>query len=323
MGQSISCAIDESRTGPRRRNLDSSPFEPGVGTLSRQTLLEGGLQKGTHMTITSVGSAVVTTAPVEVTPELARLWLEFNVNNRHVNPSRVAQIARDMSAGLWKQNGDSIRFDREGRLIDGQHRLLAVIESGKSLSTFVVRGLEPEAQTTIDTGQARSAGQQLHLLGFSNATKAASVVVTLWRLIHAPDKVWAVSNMPSKAEQIEFAMMHRDAITRAVNYGSDAWRELRAKISAYGAAAAYIELNGRAEEFGDFHTTLLRGSNLAPGDPRLEYRSRLAKSKSIKSAWDTQAWAAMTVKAFNAYVTGKDIKTLRFTRDHLPMPPVA
>lgn len=275
------------------------------------------------MTITPIGTTVVTTAPVEVTPELARLWLEFNVNNRNVNPSRVAQIARDMTAGLWKQNGDSIRFDREGRLIDGQHRLLAVIESGRPLSTFVVRGLEPDAQTTIDTGQARSAGQQLHLLGFSNSTKAASVVVTLWRLIHAADKVWAVSNMPSKAEQIEFAVGNRGTITKAVDYGSEAWRELRAKISAYGAAAAFIELSGRAEEFSDFHTTLVRGTNLAAGDPRLEYRNRLVKSKSIKSAWDTQAWAAMTVKAFNAYVTGKDIKTLRFTRDHLPMPSVA
>jgi hypothetical protein len=62
---------------------------------------------------------------VEITPAMAREWLEKNIeNNRGVGAQVVDAYARDMLAGKWYIPGDPIRFDEDGNLIDGQHRLV-------------------------------------------------------------------------------------------------------------------------------------------------------------------------------------------------------
>lgn len=89
-------------------------------------------------------------------PQKAAEMLENNLNNRKVSQNVVDLFARDMANKEWELNGESIKFDRNGRLIDGQHRLLAIIKAGVSVQTFVVRGLSPKTIYTQDTGRRRS-----------------------------------------------------------------------------------------------------------------------------------------------------------------------
>jgi len=52
---------------------------------------------------------------------MARAWFELNIiNNRGIRPAVVDAYARDMAAGHWRLNGDPIRFNKKGQLIDGQ-----------------------------------------------------------------------------------------------------------------------------------------------------------------------------------------------------------
>jgi predicted nucleic acid-binding Zn ribbon protein len=67
---------------------------------------------------------------VYVTPEMAERWLGHNKVNRNLRNRRVDQFARDMRSGRWQLTGEAIKFGKSGNLIDGQHRLWAVIESG-------------------------------------------------------------------------------------------------------------------------------------------------------------------------------------------------
>jgi hypothetical protein len=94
----------------------------------------------------------LTATIVTVTPKLAGEWMESNEKNRHIRDRLVVKYARDMSAGNWSLTGEAIKFDTEGCLVDGQHRLLAVILSGVSLQMLVVCGVERAAQTVMDTG---------------------------------------------------------------------------------------------------------------------------------------------------------------------------
>ena len=50
----------------------------------------------------------------------------------------------EMQDGKWRLNGKTICFDSTGRLLNGQHRLSAVVRSGVTLTTVVVRGLDPD-----------------------------------------------------------------------------------------------------------------------------------------------------------------------------------
>lgn len=94
------------------------------------------------------------TAKVEtITPEIAKTMLGENVNNRRISRDNVNLFAREMRNGEWRFNGEAIKFGKDGRLLDGQHRLLAVIAADKPLTTLVIRGLEDETQQTMDSGK--------------------------------------------------------------------------------------------------------------------------------------------------------------------------
>mgnify|MGYP006286850963 FL=1 len=80
----------------------------------------------------------------EITPVRASEYLSNNAHHRKVKQKKVDSYVKDLTDGVWRLNGKTITFDSNGRLLGGQHRLHAVIQSGKSLTTLVVRGLDPE-----------------------------------------------------------------------------------------------------------------------------------------------------------------------------------
>lgn len=104
------------------------------------------------------------TAKVEtITPEIAKTMLGENVNNRRISRDNVNLFAREIRNGEWRFNGEAIKFGKDGRLLDGQHRLLAVIAADKPLTTLVIRGLEDETQQTMDSGKNPHLGRRAHL----------------------------------------------------------------------------------------------------------------------------------------------------------------
>lgn len=113
---------------------------------------------------------------VAVTPEVAERWLGKNTTNRNIRPSAVRSYSRDMSSGNWHLNGETVKFAPDGTLLDGQHRLHAVIASGATVQMLVARGVRPEAMRTVDMGLRRRYADHLKINGFSNAPTLASLV---------------------------------------------------------------------------------------------------------------------------------------------------
>ncbi|MHC4750251.1 MAG: hypothetical protein ACYTFW_10285 [Planctomycetota bacterium] len=91
-----------------------------------------------------------------IDPARAEELLGKNEHNRRVTRQYQRQLSESMSRGEWKFNGDTIRIDRNGKILDGQHRLLACIESGITMHTIVVTGLDPNVFDTIDVGKRRN-----------------------------------------------------------------------------------------------------------------------------------------------------------------------
>lgn len=125
-----------------------------------------------------------------ITPDIARKYLKSNNRNRFVRERAVEQYAKDMKLGNWLTTHQGIAFAENGDLIDGQHRLLAIIESGCSIPMLVTTGLpsshrngvEVFTMDVIDTNRTRTVGDQLHLMHeVSNGTKvAAACAVIAW-----------------------------------------------------------------------------------------------------------------------------------------------
>lgn len=92
-----------------------------------------------------------------VSPARAQYLLTMNTNNRKANKDRIAQLSRHLRNNEFRFNGDSVRISSEGVILDGQHRLYAIVDSGVSAPLLIVDGLRPDALQTIDQGRPRTA----------------------------------------------------------------------------------------------------------------------------------------------------------------------
>lgn len=116
-----------------------------------------------------------------VTPELAAEWLSRNGNNRKLIPSHVRSLEAVLLRGEWALNGETLKFSKTGRLLDGQHRLTACVNSGVSFWTHVVFGLEDSTFETIDTtSRPRKASDILSIHGKVSAHSLAACAKSLW-----------------------------------------------------------------------------------------------------------------------------------------------
>lgn len=101
-------------------------------------------------------------AKVLITPDQASIILKRNnTNNRSVSRRRVELWKRTINKGSWRLSNDMITFDKEGVLSNGQHRLLAVVETGKSVEVFI--GFGVNNFMGMDTGKARSVVDNAHI----------------------------------------------------------------------------------------------------------------------------------------------------------------
>lgn len=136
---------------------------------------------------TNIKSTIATTNTVPlpnwvtVTPELARRWLtEHNNINRHVRKQWVEYLADQITAGRFEPTSDAIAFrESDGALVNGQHRLLAIVRANKSVTVLVVHGMSDEAFTVTDRGVGRSAADALKI---QNALLADAGLA--YRMIH-------------------------------------------------------------------------------------------------------------------------------------------
>lgn len=77
----------------------------------------------------------------EFTPHVAREYVSTTIKNREVDWDKVFGYAAEMDQGIWNPYSRYVEFTIEGDLINGRHRLLAIIESGIPQTMVVVRGL--------------------------------------------------------------------------------------------------------------------------------------------------------------------------------------
>lgn len=116
----------------------------------------------------------------EVTPEIAEQYLVRNTKNRSKKTRQIEVWARSMAAGRWRLTGESVKFSKEGQLLDGQNRLLAVVKSGATVMLSVTYGLEGESQDVMDSGSRRSASDALELRGEVNSKAMQAAVMMIF-----------------------------------------------------------------------------------------------------------------------------------------------
>lgn len=124
---------------------------------------------------------------MDVTPEIAQRWLENNFRNRPIAEDVVAAYARDMTNGIWVPTHQGVAFNDQDALIDGQHRLHAIVRCGKTVRMMVtfglpskIEGAEMTTMDAVDRGRTRSVADQLKIQhGLKDGTAIAAICSSL------------------------------------------------------------------------------------------------------------------------------------------------
>src|SRR5210317_1084195 len=98
---------------------------------------------------------------LHIDPSDAKSLLEKNTNNRKLRETVVDYYANEMINGNWIDNGDPIRIARSGRLLNGQHRLSALVKAGVTLPFHFLSNLSEESFEQMDNGAKRTLNDNL------------------------------------------------------------------------------------------------------------------------------------------------------------------
>lgn len=260
---------------------------------------------------------------VKVTPELAADWLE-NRNletNRKLSSTVAARYAKAMAEARWLTTHQGIAFDNDGFLIDGQHRLKAVIIAGIPVELFVAVGFSNETFAVLDSGHRRQAGQMItgkygpmlaaaaRFLGVADGTFTDELVGNTFAMRADSDQILAIVE----------AWPELHPLCPMVSTARTAARITPAPHLAVMAQAARTRYADRIDAWG---RGLINGAGLSSTDPRLVIRNRFIRDTKMFQASSGRAAAyAYIVKAWNAFAVGADLRFLRY-RDEEAVPVV-
>lgn len=250
-----------------------------------------------------------------VTPQVAAAWLQFNrPENRRMSQRAVSGLVSTMLAGDYLLTHQPIAFDSLGRLIDGQHRLAAVVQSGVTVQMWVITGADPETFGVVDTGLARRPTQFLRVKHSSNIHGALGMI----RFAEA-----CQANDGLVPDSFQFVMEVKPCLDilsdwpEVEDYAQASDRIFRACRLPPAPLLAVLAQAARGkypEKVGTFAARLRDGAELASTSPILALRRRGMEHRGGMRAFkDRVAMYGVMVKAWNAHARDSGISCLKFT----------
>jgi hypothetical protein len=241
------------------------------------------------------------TSTVTITPAMASDWLKKNTSNRDIRESWVDYLTEQIKSGHWDLTHQGIAFAKSsqgGHLLDGQHRLLAIVKANKSVQMQVTIELDKDTFKVIDVAKSRTHFDRVNLVTNKVANKMICQIVTAY-LRHAKMQRGAVPI--SKLEDVflefcdsfvwvasRFPMRSNDGVSRAAVL-----------------AALAIYHSKRPMKAQAFAVGLKSGADLPAGSPILAIRRAIPKlgPTSGENYW-------RTVSAIKAYDEGRALTSV-------------
>lgn len=235
------------------------------------------------------------TAIETISPDKARKYLDGNYGNRVVRQAWVENLAGMMQRGEWRATHQGIAFTKDGRLLDGQHRLLAIMRSGKNIDMMVTRDMDEASFRHIDGGRTRSNADRIKLVEDERENAVAVSLVRSY-LVAAVVK----NNSAVTVDLIEnnFLSMSDAFAWVASSFRSSVKNVTRAAVGA--ACSVYIHKHPTPGK--RFVEGLVSGKDLTEKSPTLALRESLIAGRVGINTHDAY-WK--TIAATKAHKDGR------------------
>ncbi|MEU2670063.1 hypothetical protein ABZ622_14545 [Streptomyces sp. NPDC007164] len=254
---------------------------------------------------------------IEVTPELAENFLSRSSVNRRLDDGRVNSLADTILRGEWKLTHQGIAFDEAGELLDGQHRLNAIIKANTPVVMFVFDGLSRDVFPVLDTGKRRSAADTLLSTGAKYLPLLSSTIRHVLLFKEIPNDRWTGVGAYVPNDRI-LAAYNRDKnrYGEAVTIGRDLSKHLFASQTAVAVGYFLTTEAAPAAEIDEWISGLKSGANLDPGDVRLALREvpKETQKRGSRRRMSLRDQVAIYIRAWNAWVEPDRASKLRLGR---------
>jgi len=270
----------------------------------------------------------ITTSIETITPEIAKQYLGTNADNqRNLTKTHMIHLAQQMNAGQWILNGEPIIFSNDGRLIDGQHRLSALVYAKANIQFLVVRGVSPDGFMTIDKGKMRTNSDIMSIEKIPNSAITASVVTGCLNYRRARSTNQGQGGSlnsyirPSSTDLLKEYKMHVEEYQFAAFIGGRCRKITAPSNVGIVAALAHIVAKHDKQEIAHFWTLFQTGAGLSENDPILHLRNRLITNGKSSAKLSSNMKIMLMIKAWNLYAKGKSCGVLRVI-DNEPCPEI-
>lgn len=245
----------------------------------------------------------ITTQVMTVTPATAAEWLANNPNNRKLAKHVISEYASAIRNGDWSLNGESIKISVGGELLDGQHRLSAIVRAKAPIQSIVIMGLPDDVINTVDVGKKRTTSDIFSMGRIKYSPQVSGTVTILFNIENGykfQSKVTTLNAQRYLADHPEVA----DSVAfTQVNKGALKWRP------QFGAAHALFSRKSR-EAADDFFVRLSTGTGLSANEGVYRLREKLIMedhNKKKSARVDIMVWF---IKAWNADRAGTPLTKL-------------
>ena len=259
---------------------------------------------------------------VEMTPEWAEeILTKSSFKNRRIRVANLERLVTAIEKDQWLPTSQGIALDHDGNLLDGQHRLVAVVKAKKSIKIMLARGLDPKAFSVLDSGCSRTAGDALAVAGCSSSNPAAAAIKLYIMYYEHPDRLWGEKVRPAHNTILQQWKDKREIIDQYVSDIQGIWRKYRAfQLSPCIAFALIADDAGwKYDEVIEYFCVFGSGANLKEDSPILSYRNQLANPVYRRRGSNAaQLQLNSQIKCFNLWKKPEGTTLKKFMQPSIP-----
>lgn len=300
-------ADDRKANDARTRALEAHAVALGAGPYAADRIDPGELLRP---------HATMATFRITMTPVLAAVILDRNMAIRRLRETRIAFWADEITAGRWKLTHQGIALDKDGALLDGQHRLSGVVRATAAVEMLVTVGVDRDTYSVIDTGAVRTVAD---ILSGAGVESAAPSIGTMVRLLLMYDRRETAERRRYGNDQLVATAEAAGADELADAYTTA--RRLRTGASVPygpGGVLAYLLHNRQPDQrlSESYLDGIAAGANLPSLDARLAVRRYFTvtrKGMHRKAADDL----AVLLKGWRFHATARPVQMVAYRRGEI------
>lgn len=251
-----------------------------------------------------------------ISPSVARQWLDTNTHNRPLKARFVERLARDMKNGNWRITGEAIKFSESGQLLDGQHRLAAIVAADVPITSMVIYGLPAETQDYMDAGIPRKAADVLGLHGIANSFNTAAA----FRFLIAEKHGRIVSGGKTSITTAETmaALAKHPRLPLYVPHSGMFPRGISNALVGFVRYAASTFLD-KADDSAAMTEVLKTGVPAYDGDAIHRYREKIIHNRDVEKRVQRHITYETFKFCVNKFFTREPVNVLRWQTEYVPI----